>query len=226
MGRLLPLILVGMMAAPALGGCRKKSKDGPPSSETAQAKTLPPITITRQRSLVFTYRQGGTFKTVASMDDIPLGSRGWVRVQDPQVRNVGSQKVYVADLRKANDKGEFPYRILGRRQFLSGSALPGGGKAGVGQGPGMKAVAGGGKIVLYSRPGCGACDAVRAYLKQRGVSFEEKNIQADAAAAAELKAKATAKGFPTGVVPVIDVNGEIVVGFDVRKLESLLRRRV
>lgn len=222
MARLLPLILVGMMAAPAVGGCRKKATDGPAARKKGQSKTLPPISITRQRSLVFTFRQGGAFRTVASMDEIPVGSRGWVRVQDPQVRNVGSQLVYVADLRKANDKGAFPYRILGRQQFLSGSALPGGGKAGMG----MTAVASVGKIVLYSRPGCGACDSVRAYLKQRGVSFEEKNIRADAAAAAELKAKAAAKGFPSGVVPVIDVNGEIVVGFDVRKLESLLRRRV
>ncbi len=210
--------LVGLLGLP---GCRKKSRDASPSGTTSPEKALKPISVTRQRSLVFTYRQGGEFKTVLSMDKVPLGARGWVRVQDPRVRNVGSRFVYVADLRKANDKGLFPYKVLTRQQFLNGNALPGQGMGSMGA-----VVAAVGKVVLYSRPGCGACDRVRAYLKQRGVQFEEKNIQADAAAAKELKAKAARKGFPTGVVPVIDVNGDIVVGFDVRKLEGLLRRRV
>ncbi len=231
MARVFPLVVIGLMGCLAMGGCRSKAKDSSPSAKAAGAKTLRPISITRQRSLVFTYRQGGEFQTVASMDKIPLGARGWVRVQDPQVRNVGSRFVYVADLRKANDKGVFPYQVLTRQQFLKGRALPGDGQdQGQGQGTGMgnmgATVAAVGKVVLYSRPGCGACDRVRAYLKQRGVQFEEKNIRADAEAAKELKAKAVRKGFPTGVVPVIDVNGDIVVGFDVRKLESLLRRRV
>jgi glutaredoxin len=222
MRRVLPLILIGLLGCPVFTGCSKKDTDRPAPEKSAQAKTLSPISVTRQRSLVFTYRQGGEFRTVTSMDQIPLGARGWVRVQDPQVRNVGSGQVYVADLRQANDKGAFPYQILTRQQFLKGSPLPGGGKAGMG----MAAVVVVGKVVLYSRPGCGACDAVRAYLNRRGVQFEEKNIQADAGAAKELKAKAAQKGFPAGAVPVIDINGEIVVGFNVRKLESLLRRRV
>lgn len=223
MRRVLPLILIGLLGCLVFVGCRKKVEGPSASEKTARAKTLTPISITRQRNLVFTYRQGTEFRTVASMDQIPLGARGWVRVQDPQVRNVGSRFVYVADLRKTNGKGEFPYQILTRRQFLEGSALPGGGTDGMGRGSLVAAV---GKVVLYSRPGCGACDSARAYLKRRGVQFVEKNIQADAGAAKELKAKAAQKGFPTGVVPVIDVNGEFVIGFDARKLETLLRRRV
>jgi glutaredoxin len=223
MPRVLPLVVFGLMACLGAPGCGKKSRGSSPSDKTAQTRGLTPISITRQRSLVFTYRQSGQFQTVSSMDKIPRVARGWVRVQDPQVRNVGSRFVYVADLRKANDKGVFPYQVLTRKQFLKGRALPGDGD---GMGSMGTAVAAVGKVVLYSRPGCGACDRVRAYLKQRGVQFEEKNIAADAGAAKELMAKAARKGFPTGVVPVIDVNGDIVVGFDVRKLESLLRRRV
>jgi len=223
MRRVFSLILIGLVASLVLAGCRKQVGDSSASEKTARAQTLTPISITRQRSLVFTYRQGAEFRTVASMDQIPAGARGWVRVQDPQVRNVGSRFVYVADLRKTNEKGEFPYQVLTRRQFLEGSALPGGGKAGTGGGAALAAV---GKVVLYSRPGCGACDSARAYLRRRGVQFVEKNIQADARAAKELKAKAAQKGFPAGVVPVIDVNGEVMIGFDARKLETLLRRRV
>ncbi|MFH2011062.1 MAG: glutaredoxin domain-containing protein, partial [bacterium] len=159
--------------------------------------------------------------TVTSMDEIPLGARGWVRVQDPAVKQPISQYVYVADLRHADKQGRFPYRVLTRERFQKGAALP---EAGTPSGMGQ--VAGVGRVVLYSRPGCGACDSARAYLTQRGVKFEEKNVQADESAAKELAAMAAKKGFPTGVVPVIEVHGEIVVGLDVRKLERLLRRRI
>ncbi len=222
MVRASPLILIALVACLSATGCRKGKQERPAATKKAQALKLPPISVTRQRNLVYTFRQGAAFKTVTSMDQIPLGSRGWVRVQDPQVRNVGSRFVYVADLRKADAKGVFPYKVMSRGQFLKGNSLPGGGQSGMG----MVAVAGVGQVILYSRPGCGACDRARAYLKQRGVRYVEKNIQADAAAAAELKAKAAKKGFPISGVPVIDVNGEIVIGFDVRKLETLLRRRV
>lgn len=80
--------------------------------------------------------------------------------------------------------------------------------------------------MLYSRPGCGACEAARAYLRQRGIPFVEKNVQSDPAAARELAAKAARKGVPSNVVPILDVNGELVVGLDTRKLERLLRRQI
>jgi glutaredoxin len=80
--------------------------------------------------------------------------------------------------------------------------------------------------VLYTRPGCGACDAARKYLSEKGVPFLEKNVATDAAAAQELAAKADAKGLPKNVVPVIDVHGELIVGLDLQKLESLLRRQI
>ena len=81
-------------------------------------------------------------------------------------------------------------------------------------------------MVLYSRPGCSACDSARAYLKQQGIPFVEKNVQADPAAARELAEKARKKGVPSNVVPVLDVNGELVVGLDTQKLDRLLRRQI
>ncbi len=54
------------------------------------------------------------------------------------------------------------------------------------------------------------------YLKEKGVDFEEKNVQTDAAARTELMDK----GY-TGV-PVIVVGGEEIVGFDKARLDTLL----
>ena len=212
------LIVIGLALGFSTGGCKKKPSAKPPSDQKVSVKDLPPIVITRERALVFTYRVGRDFRTVNTVDEIPLGARNWVRVQDPTVKTPGSNLVYVADLRQADKQGWFPYRILPRSAFTRGTPVPDGK-------PSTSAMAVG-SVVLYSRPGCGACDSARAYLTRRGVLLTEKNVQADPAAARELAAKAAQKGFSTGVVPIIDVNGEIVVGLDVRKLESLLRRKI
>ena len=58
--------------------------------------------------------------------------------------------------------------------------------------------------------------------RQEGVAYVAKDIEKDPAAAGELQQKARAKGVATGSVPVIDVRGELMVGFDRARLEKLL----
>lgn len=57
----------------------------------------------------------------------------------------------------------------------------------------------------------------KEWLDEHGIEFIEKNVQEDHAAAEEMIEKSGQVG-----VPVIDVNGEIVVGFNVSKLKKLL----
>ena len=64
------------------------------------------------------------------------------------------------------------------------------------------------------------------YLQQRRAHFVEKDVSKDPAAKQELARLAQRKGFPAGVVPVIDVHGEVVVGFNRAKLDRLLRRAI
>jgi len=206
-------------------GCSRDEDEAKPDPGGDEAQRLPSIEITRDRALVFTYRLGTELETVQSIDEIPESARAWVRVQDPKQPATATDKVYVADLRKPDEKGRYPYTVMTRKQFQTGrpapDAAPGRPRAGP---PGMAPDVG--TVVLYSRPGCGACDKARAYLERRGIPFVEKNIQADAAAAKELATKAARKGVPANVVPVIDVNGELVVGLDTRKIEALLRRQI
>jgi hypothetical protein len=54
------------------------------------------------------------------------------------------------------------------------------------------------------------------------VPYQAKDIEKDPQAAAELKAKAAEGGVRTGSVPIIDVKGELLVGFDRARLEQLL----
>jgi glutaredoxin len=188
-------------------GCSRSGSSRAGKGKAQKTPDLPAIQIARDRPLVFTYRAGDEFRTVQSLDDVPAPS---------------AERVYVADLRQADKQGRFPYKILTRDEFLTGQASPKGGM-GPAPPPGTTAF---GQVILYTRPGCGACDAARAYLSQKKIPYVEKNVAADPAAAKELAAKADAKGFPKNVVPVMDVNGECIVGLDTQKLESLLRRQI
>jgi glutaredoxin len=59
---------------------------------------------------------------------------------------------------------------------------------------------------------------VKEFLSQNKIEFTERNIAADASALAELEKL----GYMTTPVSLID--GEVVVGFDVSRLQSLLQR--
>jgi glutaredoxin len=78
-------------------------------------------------------------------------------------------------------------------------------------------------IVLYSTSWCGPCRQAKEYLTRKKVKFVEKDIEKDPAAAEELARKAAAAGVRPRGVPVIDVRGTLVLGFDERRLQQLLR---
>lgn len=73
------------------------------------------------------------------------------------------------------------------------------------------------QVVVYTSNTCPHCTTAKDYLRGRGIEFEEKNVQTDAAARKEL----ISKGYMG--VPVISVDGQDVVGFDKSKLEELLK---
>lgn len=81
---------------------------------------------------------------------------------------------------------------------------------------------GGGGVIVYSTTWCGYCRKAKAWLKKKGVDFTERDIEKDAGAADELARKAQAAGVKPGGVPVIDVKGTLVLGFDEARLDQLL----
>src|SRR6185503_10614506 len=95
--------------------------------------------------------------------------------------------------------------------------------AGDGGLPPAPAAAGGTPVVtLYGTSWCGACRAARQYLTGRKIPFADKDIEQDPGAARELAAKASKMGIPTDRVPVIDVRGRLLLGFDKARIEALL----
>jgi len=78
-------------------------------------------------------------------------------------------------------------------------------------------VAGSRRIRLYSAPFCYACHQAKDFLETRGLPFREVDISKNARAARELIGKTGARR-----VPVIEVGGQVVLGFDRVRLARLL----
>ncbi len=74
------------------------------------------------------------------------------------------------------------------------------------------------QVVVYTESfDCVFCDSVKEFLSQRGVPYIERDVNADDGAMEEL----AQLGYLT--TPVTLVDGEVVVGFDRRRLERLLK---
>ena len=75
------------------------------------------------------------------------------------------------------------------------------------------------KVIVYSTPWCAFCKTEKEWLTSIGVEFKAKDIEADPAHKAELVEKV---GSNFKGVPVKDVNGEIIHGFDRPKIQAAL----
>ena len=73
------------------------------------------------------------------------------------------------------------------------------------------------KVIVYSTPTCPYCSYAKAYFKQNNVAFEDVDVTKDRAKAQEMITKSGQMG-----VPVIDIDGNILVGFQPDAFDSLL----
>lgn len=173
-----------------------------------------------QVNLLFTFRDSdsGRFVTVESRDDVPEAVREAVVVVDlnlpPEARGA-NRYVHVADLRAARPNGTFPVAVASRHRF--------GNEASVGA-EGAPAAPNKG-VVLYSASWCGVCKKTSRLLREWGVPFEEKDIEASRSAREELGAKASRAGIRPGGVPVIDVGGVLLQGLDPERLQTALKEK-
>lgn len=72
------------------------------------------------------------------------------------------------------------------------------------------------KVIVYSAEWCHWCHKVKDFLKDNKVEFEERNVDN------KEYAKESFEKSGQGGIPVTDVDGQIVIGFDTSKLKSLL----
>lgn len=73
-------------------------------------------------------------------------------------------------------------------------------------------------VTIYTAVWCGFCHAVKQYLDKLGVKYEAKDIEQNPDFAMESVQKSGQMG-----IPVIDIDGTIIVGFDRPKLDAALK---
>jgi glutaredoxin-like YruB-family protein len=72
-------------------------------------------------------------------------------------------------------------------------------------------------VRIYSTPTCPWCIRVKQFLKENNIVFEDYDVSADQEKIDELVKKSGQMG-----VPVLDIEGEIIVGFDKEKIKASL----
>jgi glutaredoxin len=232
---MLPLIV---LAVPMMG-CHRAA---PPAAPAASG-TAPTIEVLKGGRWLFTYAEpAGTFATTDKPETVPEACRGMVRVIDPAGATAGTDdRVYVTNLNDLIAKGKTSAKPMSREAFETAAlaALPSGksspfaaqqmapapmpapanpSPAVAGNTPpGQQPV-----VTIYGTSWCGACRAAREYMTAHKIPFVDKDIERDPAAARELAEKASRMGVPTDRVPVLDVRGRLLLGFDPARVEALL----
>lgn len=71
---------------------------------------------------------------------------------------------------------------------------------------------------IYSTPVCPYCDMAKKYFREKNITYEEFDVSTDEKARNEMFEKSQQMG-----VPVIDINGEIIIGFNRPAIDEALK---
>ncbi|MBN1647348.1 MAG: NrdH-redoxin [Spirochaetales bacterium] len=74
-------------------------------------------------------------------------------------------------------------------------------------------------VKIYSTPSCVYCNMAKDYFRKNNISFTDYNVAGDRMKAEEMSRKSGQMG-----VPVIDINGKIIIGFNRDAVEKALHR--
>ncbi len=74
-------------------------------------------------------------------------------------------------------------------------------------------------VKIYTTPSCGYCNVAKDWLRKQKVPFSEYNVAVNMDKAQEMVRKSGQMG-----VPVLDVNGKIIIGFNQPAIERALKK--
>ena len=73
------------------------------------------------------------------------------------------------------------------------------------------------KVIVYSTPACPYCVLVKNFLKQNNIAFQEIDISKDEKKKQEMVDKSSQRS-----VPITEINGKIIVGYNIQKIKEAL----
>ena len=74
-------------------------------------------------------------------------------------------------------------------------------------------------VKVYTTNSCPWCVKAKNYLKSKNIGFEELNVAEDMKAREEMVKKSRQMG-----VPVLDINGTVIIGFDKPAIDTALTK--
>lgn len=241
-------LLLALCCALALTpiACKKPGAAPDKDSSTApKAAELPPLEVKADTpNLLLTWIDDkGDFHVVQKPADVPTEGRRTVRVVVTTREEGTGQQVYVANLDETTPTGAYRLKTMPRSEWeelgaakrkarmeaLAPSALPSAAPPGSekpdgkpGAAPGAKAPATGVVAIVYGADWCKPCHDAERYLKQRGATVVKKDIESSEVAADEMRKKLERVGRSGASIPVIDIMGQIQVGFSPAALEQAI----
>jgi hypothetical protein len=242
--RLSALLVLVFSGTFAPVGCKQKSaeQDQEPATAAPKSNELPPLELKDETpNLLLTWIDDkGDFHVVMKPGDVPEARRQNVRVVVTDRTDGTGSLVYVADLSKKEPNGTYAVKTMSRNEWdelgaglrkarlealapasaaASGSAAPSTSAPAPGpRKPGASKVV----AIIYGAEWCKPSHDAARYLKQRGVTVIEKDIEASEATAAELKRKLERANMSGASIPIIDVMGQLLVGYSPRALDRAI----
>jgi glutaredoxin len=245
-GRVTGIAVIGLLALATLvvaPACTRKRDDG---TAPGIDKPLPELSLkdeTPDLLLTWIDDKGDTHVELRPQD-VPAPGRGFVRVVVSD-RDDGTRDLfYVADLGQRHEDGTYAVQTVKRSAweaeidkrrvaYFEKTAPPRPAPVGPGV-PGAPAMpgasprpgqdTGAATVIIYGASWCGPCHQAADYLKSKGVPYVLKDIEQVPGAAAEMQQKLAKVGRRGGSIPVIDVRGQIIVGFSPSAVDGALAR--
>jgi glutaredoxin len=232
-------LVAGLLAMQA---CRNEEPSGGEAQANPAApasNTLPPFTFGDSTpNLLLTWIDDkGDFQVVQKPADVPKEARGAVRVVQVEREEGTGKLVYVANLSETTPEGNYRVKTMtraawdelgasrrkARLEALAPSSVP----APSASAPPASPKAAGNpnakvSVIIYGASWCKPCHEAAAYLKARSVRVIEKDIDDSDAARSEMQKKLERAGLGGAQIPVIDVMGQILIGYSPRALDRAL----
>jgi glutaredoxin len=215
-----PILAIALM----LGACADERDDG---TTPQPSETLPPLNLRADSGeLLLTWidDHGGTH-TEVSVAAVPVEGRELVRVVTKDAGHGGL--FYVADLRSPGGDGSYPVRTMTRSEWEAliekrreayrakhAPPPPEPRGASTGADPGTELPDARVRAVVYGADWCKPCHDAARYLRKKGVEVIEHDIEKEPRYASEMQKKLRDAGMGGGSIPVVDVGGTILRGFN------------
>jgi len=213
--------LVFMAAASA---CQQHPPAG--ATDAGSGSSLPQVRVLpgEDHYLLSWYDADVKIHDASHLAEVPAEARRQILVRDLSRTPSDLQAdryLYLADLSGTAPTDGYPTAVVSRYSFEAQddpnlpslgteTTLPDGGSS---------------AVIVYGTSWCGACKAARDHFHARHVPFVDKDVEKEPAAAAELARKAKKAGLHVGGVPVLDVHGHLLMGFDASTVDRLLSQR-